>query len=218
MRITSISAQTKNPDRVNVAVDGKYSFSLDIYQVVELGLKVGNTYTEDELKEFEQESQFGKLYARALEYCFMRPHSAREVRDYLWRKTRPSRVQKRDGSGFIDKPGVGPEVTERVFARLESKGYIDDEKFTRFWVDNRHLRKGISERKLTQELRAKGVDQAVIAEILQESSRSDDDELAKIIKKKANRYADRQKLTQYLLRQGFSYDDVRTALDDYFQE
>jgi regulatory protein len=213
MRITDISIQLKNPDRVNVSVDGKYRFSLDIYQVSELGIKRGQEYSEDDITLFETESQFGKLYGRALEYCLMRPHSAREVRDYLWKKTRPSRIRLKEG-GFMEKPGVPKELTERVFDRLQDKGYIDDERFTRFWVENRNQRKGVSQRKLVQELRGKGVEQSVIDDVMTNSSRSDETELRKVIEKKASRYSDRQKFMQYLVRQGFSYDDVKTALEE----
>lgn len=215
MRITDISIQAKNPDRVNVSVDGKYRFSLDVYQVSELGVKRNKEYSEAELVELETESQFGKLYGRALEYCLMRPHSAREIRDYLWRKTRPSKIRLKEG-GFKDKPGVPVELTERVFKRLQDKGYIDDERFARFWVENRHQRKGASLRKLVQELRGKGIEQAVIDDVVTDSSRSDETELRKMIEKKASRYADRQKFTQYLIRQGFSYNDVKTALDETY--
>lgn len=213
MKITDISIQAKNPDRVNVSVDGKYRFSLDIYQVSELGIKRGQEYSEDDIALFETESQFGKLYGRALEYCLMRPHSAREIRDYLWKKTRPSRVRLKDG-GFMEKPGVPKELSERVFDRLQDKGYVDDVRFTRFWVENRNQRKGVSQRKLVQELRGKGVEQSVINEVMADSSRSDETELRKVIEKKASRYSDRQKLMQYLVRQGFSYDDVKTALEE----
>jgi regulatory protein len=79
MIITAIGVQARNKDRVNVSVDGKYRFSLDMFQVIELGIKVGKSYDEAELTTLEEESQFGKLYGRALEYCLMRPHSAREV-------------------------------------------------------------------------------------------------------------------------------------------
>lgn len=216
MRITDISVQVKNPDRVNVSVDGKYRFSLDIVQLTELGIKRGNVYEESEVQAFEVESQFGKLYAKTLEYCLMRPHSAREVRDYLWRKTRPSRVRRKDGAVY-ERPGVAPEQADRVFDRLLEKGYIDDERFARFWIENRHLRKGASRRKLVQELRAKGVESSIIEANLEESTRTDTSELRKMIEKKASRYADRQKLMQYLVRQGFSYDDVKTALVEFDQ-
>ncbi|MDB5187082.1 MAG: hypothetical protein JWM07_554 [Candidatus Saccharibacteria bacterium] len=188
-------------------VDGKYRFSLDIFQYADLGIKVGNEYTDEELTLLETESRFGKVYARALEYCLMRPHSAREVRDYLYRKTRDTRTK----TGEMKK-GVAPEITTRVFDRLVEKGYIDDEKFTRYWVDNRSLTKGASRRKLQAELRTKGVESSIIERFLSESSRSDEGEIEKIIAKKRNRYPDDQKLMQYLARQGFSYDDIKQAL------
>lgn len=218
VKITDISIQAKNKDRVNLSVDGKYRFSLDIFQVGELGIKVGKDYTEAELVELETESQFGKLYTRALEYCMMRPHSAREVRDYLWRKTRPTKYKSRKTGELKDKPGVSQAVADRVFDRLVAKGYIDDEKFTRFWVENRNLTKGTSQRKLVAELRSKGVESGIIDNQLAESGRDDTQEIQKIIAKKQARYPDQQKLIQYLARQGFSYDDIKQALDGDSQE
>jgi regulatory protein len=207
MKITGITAQQKDRDRVNIMVDGKYRFSLDILQVADLGIRVGKEYTDEELSELETESQFGKLYTRALEYCLMRPHSMREVRDYLYRKTRDTRTK----TGQIKK-GVTTELTTRVFDRLLEKGYVDDEKFTRFWVDNRNLTKGASRRKIVSELRNKGVESSIIEKYVAESPRNDADELQKIIAKKSARYPDEQKLMQYLARQGFSYDDIKQAL------
>lgn len=213
MKITAISAQARDKNRVNVSVDGVYRFSLDIFQVGELGLKVGGEYSEDELVALEQESQFGKLYARALEYCLMRPHSSREVRDYLWRKTRTTKVKTKDGH-MKERAGISPVIADRVFERLVQKGYIDDEKFTRYWVENRSLTKGASKRKLTAELRAKGVEQLIIDQAFEATARSDDDELKKVIAKKRARYPDEQKFMAYLAGQGFGYDDIKQALSE----
>ena len=190
-------------------VDGVYRFSLDVFQIADLGIKVGREYTEEELVALETESQFGKLYGRTLEYCLMRPHSAKEVRDYLYRKTRDTRTK----TGGIKK-GFPVEVTERVMERLVQKGYIDDVKFARFWVENRNVLKGTSLRKITSELRAKGISGSVIEQTFYESDRSDDEELQKIIAKKRNRYPDDQKFMQYLARQGFGYDDIKRALTE----
>ena len=188
-------------------VDGTYRFSLDIFQYADLGIKVGKEYSEEELNALESESQFGKLYARTLEYCLMRPHSAKEVRDYLYRKTRDTRTK----TGEV-KRGVPAELTVRVLDRLREKGYIDDEKFTRFWVENRSLSKGASRRKLTAELRAKGVEQSIIDSALTSSERSDETELAKVVMKKRARYPDERKFIAYLAGQGFSYDAIKQAL------
>lgn len=188
-------------------VDGVYRLSLDVFQLVDLGIKIGKEYTEQELTDLEAESQFGKTYARALEYCLMRPHSAKEVKDYLYRKTRDTRTK----TGGIKK-GVPTEITTRVFDRLVEKGYVNDENFARYWVENRNVTKGASKRKLTAELRSKGVEQGIIERFLRDSSRSDEDELAKVIAKKQPRYPDEQKFIQYLMRQGFRYDDIKEAL------
>jgi regulatory protein len=207
MKVTGITAQTKNANRVNILVDGKYRFSLDIFQVADLGLRVGKEYSEEELTTLENESIFGKLYARALEYSFLRPHSSKEIKDYLWKKTRDTKTKE----GAIRK-GVPVAITERVFERLLEKGYIDDEKFARHWVENRHQRKGASKRKLVSELRAKGIESSIIDQVMASTARTDEDELAKVIAKKRNKYTDEQKFMQYLARQGFGFDEIKAAL------
>ena len=222
MKITGITAQTKNANRVNVNVDGKYRFSLDIFQIGELGIRIGKEYSEEELGVLDTESQFGKLYARALEYIMMRPHSGHEVQAYLYKKTLAQKtpVKPRAGSAgakraapkIIEKPGVPKEFADRVYQRLIDKNYIDDEKFARWWAENRNVRKGSSLRKIGVELRAKGVGGDIIEQVLSETDRSDENELAKMIAKKRNKYPDDQKLMQYLARQGFSYDDIKAAL------
>lgn len=207
MKITGISEQVKDKNRINIMVDGKYRFSLDIFQYADLGIKVGQDYTDEELTALETESQFGKAYTRALEYSLMRPHSGKEMRGYLYRKTRATRTK----TGEM-REGLSTAITDRVFDRLVEKGYIDDEKFARYWIDNRKLNKGTSRRALEAELRSKGVESSIVNELLSESPRTDEDELQKMINKKRTRYPDDQKLMQYLARQGFSYDDIKQAL------
>lgn len=213
MKVTSISVQQRDKNRVNVSIDGTYRFSLDIAQVTELGIKTGNEYTEAELADLENESQFGKLYMRALEYSLMRPHSEKELSDYLYRKTRDTRTK----TGAVKK-GVSKALTERVYERIIQKGYVNDENFAQYWVENRQLRKGISQRKLQSELAAKGVNRSIIDSLLANSERNDQDEIRKIIDKKSSRYDDEQKLIAYLARQGFSYEDIKNALSDVNQD
>ena len=81
MKITSISSQVRSPDRINVNIDGKYRFSLDISQVTELDVKVGREVDEEELGERETESEVGRLDARTLECCLMRRDRGGEVGD-----------------------------------------------------------------------------------------------------------------------------------------
>lgn len=211
MKVTSLSSQVRNPDRVNVSIDGKYRFSLDVSQITDLNVRVGRELENDEVAELEIESQFGKLYARALEYCLMRPHSVREVRDYLRRKTIATRYKSRSGE-LRERLGYSPALVPRVLEKLQHKRYLDDEQFARWWFENRNVGKGTSLRKLKVELRSKGVEPDIVERMIAENLRDDATELQKLIAKKRSRYADDQKLAQYLLRQGFRYDDIRLAI------
>ena len=69
-------------------------------------------------------------------------------------------------------------------------------------------------KKLKLELQQKGINQFTIDQVVEESNRDDKQELKKIIAKKTKRYADRQKLISYLLRQGFLYGDILRELSD----
>jgi regulatory protein len=207
MKITAISSQVKDKNRVNIMVDGVYRFSLDVFQVGDLGIRVGKEYTDKELTDLEAESVFGKLYARTLQFCMMRLHSAKEIQDYLWKKTRDTRTK----TGEIRK-GIPESITARVFTRLVEKGYVNDELFARHWVENRHFTKGASARKLVAELRSKGIEGQLIEKIMRETERDDAGELEKMIAKKRSKYTDEQKLIQYLARQGFAFDDIKQAL------
>lgn len=208
MKITALKIQARNQSRVNVYVDGSYSFSLDIAQVSQLNVKTNCDYSAQQIAELQSEGEFSKLYARALEYSLVRPRSSKELKDYLYRKTRP--VKLKTGA---TRPGYRQEAASRVFERLSSKGYLNDQRFARYWVENRNINKGISTRKLRFELMAKGVDSLVIDEALREINRDELEDIRKVIERKQKRYPDEQKFIAYLARQGFSYDDIKEALN-----
>lgn len=197
MIITAIKPAVKTPGRFNVFVDGKYSFSLDELQLVQSGITVNKELADGELAALKDESAFGKAYARALEYIYRRPRSMKEMRDYAWRKQ------------------WEPDMAERVIARLSDKGYLDDAKFAAAWVRHRALGKPTSKRRLVLELRQKGVSSEDIEAALGASEEfSEKDALRELVAKKRGRYDDEQKLIAYLARQGFSFDEIKTALND----
>ena len=210
--ITDIKQAVKNQNRANIFVNGKYRFSLDIFQLTQLNVKIGSKFTKTEIENLEQQSEFGKLYALALNYCLMRPRSKKEISDYLWKKTLNRKLKNRKTGEFYEKKGVSKISVEQVLNRLIEKKYIDDEKFAKFWVENRNQRKGSSIKKLKSELFSKGVSSDIIEQVLSESNRNDEDEIQKIIAKKAKKYTDEQKLIAYLARQGFSFDEIKKAI------
>lgn len=214
--ITDIKEAVRDRDRLNVYIDRKFFCSLALSQVVDLKLKIGKQLNDEDLKSLRRASEFGKLYQRALEYALLRPHSQKEMRDYLKKKTLSKAVrvknQKTGEYQTKQKEGSDASLVEPVLARLVERGYVDDERFAKLWIENRSVRKGISQKKLRLELQSKGISQDIIDTCLSEGARDERKELKKVIAKKAKKYPDEQKLIQYLLRQGFNYSDVLEAL------
>ena len=222
LRITDLRQGVKNPERVNVFVNGKYVFSLDVAQVVDLKVKKGREVSAEELVELKKASVLGKLYQRALEWVLMRPRSIRETKDYLERKLRKSSSEallhaRRYGVQSLSSLPVGrenssedvSEFSEIILNLLIDKGYVDDVKFAEFYVENRFVKKGVSQKRLKMELMKKGVAREVIDEVL--DRRDDEEELRKMIARKRSKYDD-EKLVAYLVRQGFTYDLVKRMI------
>ena len=130
--------------------------SLTVSQVVDYAVKIGRKLTEEELAELKSASDFGKFYARALEYVLVRPRSVKEVQDYLKRKTISKKVRtKNPKTGEYQtkiREGYNPSLVPLVFNRLKDRGYLDDHRFAELWVENHSVKKGTSHKKLRNEL------------------------------------------------------------------
>ena len=225
LTVTNIKFGVKNQERANVYINEKFAFSLDVAQVVDYKLKVGKVLTEDELADLKWASEFGKLYQRTLEWVLMRPRSTRETRDYLCRKLRKSSSDtlvpaRRYGRDFAPSLLVSRErssediskLYDTIIQRLTIKGYLDDGRFAEWWVENRNVRKGASQKRLRMELMQKGVSKEIIDEVL--DNRDDEEEIMKIIAKKRSKYDD-EKLVNYLCRHGFSFELARMKVQSY---
>ncbi len=198
MKITSIKQQVKNPDRASLFIDGKYSFSLSLSELVVEKLKINQEVDDVTAKRLKQLSIDGKLKGRALEWILNRPRSVRELKDYLYRKK------------------AEPEQIIGLTEEFQTRGYLSDIVYAKWLIDMRR-RGGKSDRAIQNELMRKGVSREDIAETLQKNSEQEQGLLREVVekKRKLTRYKnDEMKLKQYLLRQGFGYDDIKIVLAD----
>lgn len=217
--VTKMTSGVRDQNRVNIFLDGRFAFSLDVTQVIEFGLKVRSKVTPEKLEELRRASEFGKLYQRTLEWTMSRPHSVREAQDYLKRRQlkrkQLNRQRERDQVKLL--PEIDSEVADLVIKRLVEKKYLDDQKFAEYYVENRYQRKGISQKRLRMEMRNKGVDPTIIEAALEKIPRDEDEEIAKVIAKKRRKYDD-FKLVNYLVRQGFSFQKAKDAVENWHED
>lgn len=213
--ITKLTPGVHDSNRVNVFINGRFSFSLDVAQVIDLEVKVGLKVSPVRLRELKEASEFGKLYQRTLEWCMTRPRSILETKMYLRRRQYRRQLFNKKRLEEEKRPlaEIGEQTAQLVLQRLIEKHFLDDEIFAKYYVKNRYLRKGISERRLSAELMQKGVDKNIISQALAASPRTEEEEISKVVMKKRQKYNDKG-LLQYLLRQGFSYQAAKAAVEE----
>jgi regulatory protein len=198
--ITSIKAQ-KNQKRVNIYLDNSFGFGLDLENFMKLQLKVNQELTQEEINEIIKKGELQKSFDKTLRFVMTRPRSLKEVKDYFRRKE------------------IDNSLHQNILERLEKLELLDDQKFAKWWVEQRLEFKHKSKKDITFELRQKGIDTNIIKNVLDDSE-IDELKIAKeLIEKKSykwSRYEDeerKQKITQYLAGKGFSWDIIHELLN-----
>ena len=196
VKISAIKQQLKRQDRYSIYVDGKYVLSLSEGDLIRTRLKIGQALDEQELLNLKDQSVLGKAYERALNLLSHRPRSEWELYDYLKRKQ------------------YDEDVIQLTLTRLREHGYVDDMAFARRWVENRRLLKPTNKRRLSQELRQKRIADEIIEQVLAEDETDEYAVLRELVERKRqqSKYQDDLKLMQYLSRQGFNYEDIKSVL------
>lgn len=82
-------------------------------------------------------------------------------------------------AGKLAAREVPDDVAQQLLDRFTEVGLIDDEAFTREWIEQRQSGKGLARRALSQELRRKGVADEVVREALDEVDPDDEEEAAR---------------------------------------
>lgn len=196
MKITAIKQQVKDSGRVSIFVDGKYSFSLSLDELVAQKLRKDDEVDGVRLARLKKLSEDGKLRLKALAWVMNRPHSVKEFKDYMYKKK------------------ADPGLTERLIEEFRQKKYLNDVAFG-VWLVELRQRTGRSNRAITSELFKKGLPREDVLRVLEGQEENELERLKLLISKKSqlSRYRDNpQKLAQYLAAQGFSYGDVKQAL------
>ena len=202
-RITAITAQKQNPNRVNIYLDGEYSFSLS--RLIAAWLEPGKVLDQKQIDELVEKDSKEKTLQAALKLVDYRARTEKEVRDKL------------------SKKGFESANIEDVVSRLRENRMLADGEFAESWVENRNQFHPRSQRLMKYELRNKGISEDQIEEALKNSA--GDDTLALMAGNKvSNRFKEldwqefQKRMMAYLLRKGFSYDVVIPTIKKVWRE
>jgi regulatory protein len=200
--VTTLEIQKKNKERVNVYLDGEYAFSVDLMTAARL--RKGQQLTDEEIAELKEGDSLSRAVDRAVRFLAYRPRSIAEIRRTLAEKKTPE------------------DVIEAAIEHLSRLGYVDDEAFANFWVENRSTFKPLSPRALRYELRRKGVKDADIEAALGDLDVTDAASRAARSQVRAHRHKTRDvfraKMSAFLQRRGFDFDVIRPVVEQLIAE
>lgn len=194
-KITDITLQSKNIDRVNLYVDGKFYAGVSRIAVYNHKLSVGQEIDESVIDKVIFDSDKDKAFDYAL--------------TYIARYTPTAKILK----GKLYDKGYGKLVVDYTVDKCKKYGYINDEEYARSYVALNSTVKGKT--RLRAELKAKGIEDGLIDKaLLGLKQGASCQELAKKHSKNADIHDPKYKakLIRFLQYRGYEWEDISQAL------
>ncbi len=171
--------------------------------VSEYSLKPEVSIPQEALEQIVFENDCRRAKERALYLLEYRDHSFKELYDKLERN-------------------YSEDICDTVMEKMCELGLIDDEKYAEKLARNLCEVKKYGKYRARFEMQKKGIDRELIDELLEQYEEDTDERLVELVERKYSRYlVDRKgvaKVTNALVRLGYSYSDIREALEKFMDE
>ncbi len=197
--VTAIRPQ-KNKKRVNIYLDGKFGFGIDLENFVKIGLKVEQELSDKEVEEIVKKAEFQKTLDKLLRFATLRPRSEKEIKDWFKRRK------------------IYESLHDELFNRLNRLDLIDDTKFAQWWVEQRSSFRPRGKRALEMELRMKGIKKEMIGQVLSNLKVDEEKVARELLNKKSYKWKNlpkreaRAKMSAFLARKGFNWEIIEKVL------
>lgn len=203
--ITKMTAQVKAKQRLSIFLDGTFAFGLHHDVVLEAALVTGQHLSIAQQQALKEADAFMRAKESAVRYLGHRPRTEAEVRTKLRRL------------------GFGDSIIARTVARLYELAYLDDAAYAKLYVQRRFANKGYGPQRLRSELVRRGIARDLIDSTLavfQEETdtlskaREQGEKRWERLRNEPDRRKRQRKVSDFLVRRGFTYDTVRQVLDE----
>ena len=147
---------------------------------------------------------YEKFYNRTLRFLSYRPRSEKEIKDFLKRKK------------------VNELLASKILKKLRELNFVNDEEFTKWWIEQRTGSRPRGLRLIKLELKQKGISEEMTTAIIHDSRfiiQKEEEFARKALEKKLKTWRRlskeefREKAVAFLLRRGFAFDTIKQAVD-----
>lgn len=201
MIITALSRDKQHLTRITLSDGAEILIDNDV--CVENSIYEGMETEPEFIKELKFSSDYKRAKSRALWYLDRMDYTEKALSEKL------------------NKAGFSKRAVAAVMANLIEFGMVDDRRFAERYAE-RLMEHNTSKREALNKMYLKGIPYGMAKEVLEEI---DSDEASQIAELLDTKYAAKlqnengvQKVYAALIRKGFSYSAVRTALKNYTEE
>ena len=186
-------------NKMHISTDGEYRFTVDADFWFSLGIYQNDDISEEELAALEEKIGVRRAFNKGMDFLSRRAHSKKEL---------------------IQKISKTNEKNYAIIAcdLLEERGYLCDEDFAAQYYEYLQRVKHFGAQHIAAELAKKGIDRFVIAALTAADESDPREEIRALLEGKfAGKCADekaKRRTVNALLRLGYSYSDVKSAMCD----
>lgn len=194
-----IKAQRGMGTKIHILLDDEYQITTNYDFWAENFIADGTDISDEEWQELVEKINLRKALNKCADLLSRRDHSIKELKAKLLKT-------------------VDERSADKAIQRFVDYGYLDDEKFAMSYAEYLFSSKKYSAARVKQELYAKGISPDVIQFAVDSNNVDPKDSITKIINKsylrKLREEKGRDKVIAALMRRGFSYSDIKTALNN----
>jgi len=201
MKITKIEQAKRRKNRINVFIDGEFSFACMKNCIVDLDLYRERELTDAELEKIKKKAVFGDAREYLFNIISRKTYSERELRRKL--------IFRKTDSEFIDE----------LINKMKELGLVNDERMRTDYADYLISQNKYSKNEIILKLKKKMLFDENDEELKEKLSIADDTEVIRMImKKRIEKNNDAKKNIEFFLRRGFRYEDVSEVLKEFKKE
>ena len=196
--MTIITLKQAKKHQIEVVFE-QTSLLLDKETVLKNGLKVGQSFTDEQVEQLKYESALTRATSKALWLLSRREYSKKEM--FL----------------RLKQDGFDETASLQAVDTLASASVIDDERFAYNFAYNLKANRHLGKRAIITELCLKGVERELAETIAEEFCDDEVSSAAEIIRTKYSAFSTDEKVNRRmfaaLARKGYSYGVVKAAMD-----
>lgn len=198
-----LKTQRGRGNKMHLLLDDEYKITTDVEFWAVNFIQDGTDISDDEWEELTQKINYRKAFNKCADLLSRRDHSVKELRDKLLRT-------------------VDETSADRAIDKFLEMGYLDDEKFAKALARHLYEVKNYSDNHVRQELYKRGISRDIISDIVDNAEVDSVQSIINIIEKKyctkLSAENGREKVIAALMRKGFSYSDIKSALRELENE